>query len=62
MPYVFVKLACDEPLPVIPQKLNPAAQGMVWIRGMDFEPVLVPMSDIEAQRTALERRRKKLRV
>lgn len=62
MPYVFVKLACDEPVPEIPQKLNPAAPGMVWIRGMDFEPVLVPMSDIEEQRTALARRRKKLRV
>jgi predicted ATP-grasp superfamily ATP-dependent carboligase len=62
MPYVFVKLACDEPLPEIPQKLNPAAQGMVWIRGMDFEPVLVPMSDIEARRDELARRRQKLRV
>jgi carbamoyl-phosphate synthase large subunit len=62
MPYVFVKLACDEPLPEIPQKLNPAKPGMVWIRGMDFEPVLVPMSDIESQREDLERRRQKLRA
>ena len=62
MPYVFVKLACDEAPPEIPQKLNPAPQGMVWIRGMDFEPVLVPMSDIEAQREELERRRQKLRT
>jgi carbamoyl-phosphate synthase large subunit len=62
MPYVFVKLACGEPLPEIPQKLNPAAPGMVWIRGMDFEPVLVPMSDIEAHRDALTRRRQKLRA
>jgi hypothetical protein len=29
MPYVFVKLACDEPAPEIPQKLNPAKAGMV---------------------------------
>jgi len=62
MPYVFVKLACDEPLPEIPQKLNPAQPGMVWIRGIDFEPVLVPMADIEAQREGLERRRQKLRA
>jgi hypothetical protein len=29
---------------------------------MDFEPVLVPMSDIEARRDELARRRQKLRV
>jgi hypothetical protein len=62
MPYVFVKLACDESPPEIPQRLNPAQQGMVWIRGMDFEPVLVPMSEIESQRAELERRRQKLRA
>ncbi len=65
MPYVFVKLACDEPVPEIPQKLNPAAPGMVWIRGMDFEPVLVPMSDIEAQRDrarAAEKEAARMRV
>ena len=28
---------------------------MVWIRGMDFEPVLVPMTDIELQREQLDR-------
>jgi hypothetical protein len=62
MPYVFVKLARDEAPPEIPQKLNPARPGMVWIRGMDFEPVLVPMSDIESQREQLSLRRQKLRI
>ncbi len=60
MPYVFVKLACGEPLPDIPQKLNPAREGMVWIRGIDFEPVLVPLSDIESQREQLAKRRSML--
>jgi hypothetical protein len=62
MPYVFVKLACDEAPPEIAQKLNPARPGMVWIRGMDFEPVLVPMTDIESQREQLVVRRQKLRI
>jgi carbamoyl-phosphate synthase large subunit len=62
MPYIFVKLALGETLPTIPQRLNPAKQGMVWIRGIDFEPVLVPMSDIESQREGLARRRQKLRA
>ena len=61
MPYVFVQLACGEQVPEIPQKLNPARPGMVWIRGMDFEPVLVPMTDIESQRAQLDLRRQKLR-
>src|ERR1017187_6338242 len=62
MPYVFVKLALSETLPEIPQRLNPAEPGMVWIRGIDFEPVLVSMSDIESQREDLARRRQQLRV
>jgi hypothetical protein len=62
MPYVFVKLACDEAPPEIAQKLNPAKPGMVWIRGMDFEPVLVPMTDIESQRQQLVVRRQKLHI
>ncbi len=62
MPYVFVKLACGEPAPEIAPKLNPARPGMVWIRGIDFEPVLVPMSDINSQRDALEQRRRRLRA
>ena len=48
MPYVFVKLACDEaPYRKFRRSSTLPQPGMVWIRGMDFEPVLVPMSDIE---------------
>jgi hypothetical protein len=54
MPYIFTKLAYGEEPPHIAKKLNPAKDHMVWIRGMDFEPVLVPTADIEAEVTKLE--------
>lgn len=54
MPYMFVKLAYGEPLPELPKKLNPAPDNMVWIRGMDFEPVLASTDEIEQHVKALE--------
>ena len=40
MPEIFVKLAYGEEIPQISKTLNPLPDGLVWIRGMDFEPVL----------------------
>ncbi len=40
MPYIFVKLAFDEKIPKIGRKLNPLKTGMLWIRGVDFKPIL----------------------
>lgn len=54
MPYVFVKLAYGEELPTFDKKINPAKDHMVWIRGMDFEPVLASMEDIDAEVAKLE--------
>ena len=47
MPYIFVKLAYGEELPRLERKLNPARNKMVWIRGIDFEPVLCSMDEID---------------
>lgn len=40
MPEIFVKLGYGEKTPVLEKIKNPLADGLVWIRGMDFEPVL----------------------
>jgi glutathione synthase/RimK-type ligase-like ATP-grasp enzyme len=40
MPDIFVKLAFGEKIPEIKQVRNPLPNGLVWVRGMDFEPVL----------------------
>lgn len=59
MPYIYVKLAYNEKLPKIEKKLNPLKPGLVWIRGIDFLPVLTDMDTINAAVDKLSGRRKK---
>ncbi len=40
MPNIFVQLATGGELPKIDKVKNPLPDDLVWIRGMDFEPVL----------------------
>ena len=47
MPALYLKAAFDEPLPAIEPRVNPLPEGLAWVRGMDCEPVLVPLQDIE---------------
>lgn len=61
MPYIFVKLAYGESLPPIKRKLNPAPNNMVWVRGIDFEPVLSSMADIDKAVTELDALKKQLK-
>jgi carbamoyl-phosphate synthase large subunit len=61
MPYVFVKLALDEKPPAIFQKLNPLPEGLVWIRGMDMEPVLTTLTEIDTYEKQLKEMRRRLR-
>ena len=49
-----------EPLPEIKSKLNPVADNLAWIRGMDFLPVFTTMNTINSSIKALEERRRRL--
>ncbi len=60
MPHIFVKLAYGEPLPDLPQKINPLPIDLAWIRGMDREPVLTTMQSVEAAAQELQQRRSSL--
>ena len=60
MPYILVKLAFDEPLPYVPRRLNPLTPGLAWVRGMDTEPVLTTMREIENIERELAERRERL--
>lgn len=60
MPYIYVKLAFDEELPPIEKKLNPLPNGLAWVRGMDTEPVLTTIEDIDKFQKELEQRRERL--
>jgi carbamoyl-phosphate synthase large subunit len=60
MPYLFVKIAFGEKLPRITKKLNPAPNNMIWIRGIDFVPVLTSMAEIKKNVANLESLRHRL--
>ena len=47
MPYIYLKLAFDEDVPPLQQRINPLPKGLLWIRGMDIEPILIANNDIE---------------
>ncbi len=59
MPYIFVKLAFGESVSLPEKKINPLPAGLVWIRGMDFLPVLTTTEDLEKEVEKLKRRREK---
>lgn len=58
MPYIFTKLAYGEKLPKIRKKFNPVRPMMVWIRGVDFKPVLTTEMEIEKYVKALRKMKK----
>jgi hypothetical protein len=58
LPYVYVKLAFGEPLPPIGRRHNPLPDGMVWVRGVDFEPVLTSVAEIDRHVARLEELRR----
>jgi carbamoyl-phosphate synthase large subunit len=58
MPHIYVKLAYGEEVPEIKKKLNPLKPGLVWIRGIDFLPVLTDIDTISKTVDKLNKRRK----
>jgi biotin carboxylase len=60
LPWAFVRLAFGEAPPRFGRRLNPAPDGMVWIRGVDFEPVLATTDEIDGHVAALEELRRAL--
>lgn len=59
MPYILIKLAFNEELPYIFRKFNPLPPGLAWVRGMDTEPVLTTLEQINEFKEDLERRKRK---
>jgi carbamoyl-phosphate synthase large subunit len=60
MPYIFVQLAFGEELPPIGRTVNPLPEGLVWVRGMDMEPVLTSVAALASFEDGLHRRLLKL--
>ena len=62
LPYIYLKAGFDEEVELPSQRLNPLENGLLWVRGMDVEPVMTDRSQVEAQQTELEERRRRVRV
>jgi carbamoyl-phosphate synthase large subunit len=60
MPYILVKLALGEPLDFSPPLVNPLPAGLLWIRGMDIEPILTERAPVRAAEAGLQERRKRV--
>lgn len=58
-PYLAVRAGMDELSLAMEPIMNPLPQGVVLIHGMDTEPVLVPLEDIEGCHNLLARRRER---
>ena len=48
MPEIYVNIALDNEFPSLDRTMNPLPDGLIWIRGMDVEPVLATVKDLEA--------------
>lgn len=49
MPEIFIRVAYGEKLPYIKRRVNPLKNGFVWVRGVDFLPILTTENKIEIQ-------------
>lgn len=58
MPYIFLKTALENKIPKLSKRINPLANNLAWVRGLDFEPVLTTLGEIDRHedklRTLLE--------
>ena len=61
MPYIFIKLAFDEDIPSLPKKINPLENDLIWIRGLDFHPILSDLKSIKSCEDEFERRRSEIK-
>lgn len=56
MPYILTRLAFGEDVNVPEPRVNPLEPGLLWLRGMDREPVLTHISEADAAYAELQER------
>jgi carbamoyl-phosphate synthase large subunit len=47
LPAIYLALGLDGVRPTLARRLNPLPDGLVWVRGMDREPVLTTLAELE---------------
>jgi carbamoyl-phosphate synthase large subunit len=48
LPKIYCDIALDNIFPSLEKRVNPLPNGLIWIRGMDVEPVLTSRGELEA--------------
>lgn len=48
MPKIYCDIALDQNFPSLQKRINPLPDGLIWIRGMDVEPVLTTRNELDA--------------
>lgn len=48
MPKMYCDIALDGNFPSLRKRINPLPDGLIWIRGMDVEPVLTTRTELDA--------------
>ena len=56
MPYILTRLAFGEDVEAPEPRVNPLPPGLLWLRGMDREPVLTRIEDADAAQSDLQQR------
>lgn len=46
-PQIYRDIVLEDKFPTLERKINPLPNGLVWIRGMDVEPVLTTVTELE---------------
>jgi len=47
MPAIYANLGLGQGMPPLERKVNPLPSGLIWIRGMDKEPVMTSVAELE---------------
>lgn len=48
LPKIYCDIALDGNFPSLEKRINPLPDGLIWIRGMDVEPVLTTRTELDA--------------
>jgi hypothetical protein len=48
LPKIYCDIALDNNFPSLQKRINPLPDGLIWIRGMDVQPVLTTRIELEA--------------
>ena len=54
MPEIFCDIALENNIPTFEKKINPLEDELLWIRGMDSEPVLTTRNELEKMYKTIE--------